>query len=102
MTPTPFKHATAAALYIALIISSIFTAEGYLSVVEDTIFMPMMMLSILVLSVALMGFLFFAEPVRLLTQGDAKAGTRFFLRTLGFFALYVLLAIALTFSFSYL
>lgn len=101
MTPHPAKNATAAALYIALIISGIFLAEGYLSSVEDTIFMPMMMLGLLVLSVATMALLFFAEPLRLLAQGDAKAGTRFFLRTLGVFALYVALGMALTLFFSY-
>ena len=101
MTPHPFKNATAAALYIALIISGIFMSEEHLSSVEDTIFMPMMMLGLLVLSVATMAFLFFAEPLRLLGDGKSSDGMRFFLKTLGVFALYVLLAIALTFFFSY-
>ncbi|MEK7510652.1 MAG: hypothetical protein AAB582_00235 [Patescibacteria group bacterium] len=100
MTPHPLKNATAAALYIALIVSGIFLGGPLLEPLEEAILLPMMMLGVLVFSVAAMAFLFFAEPVRLLTEGKAQDGMQFFLRTLGVFAFYVVLAIALAFFFS--
>jgi hypothetical protein len=68
MLKNPFVNALLAGGYIVggvLVMSTII--EG-ISGVEDTIIIPMTMLSLLVLSVAVMGGLFFFEPIRLLLE----------------------------------
>jgi hypothetical protein len=47
---------------------------------------PMIMLSLLVLSVSVMAFLFFYQPVVLLLDGKRDEALAFFLRTVGTFA----------------
>jgi hypothetical protein len=62
----------------------------------DNILMPMGMLALLVLSVAVMGFLFFYRPLALMLEGDHAEAAKFFLATLGIFALFTfgILAVA--------
>lgn len=68
---------------VVLLISlgSIFFGE------PDNILMPMGMLALLVLSVAVMGFLFFYRPLVLMLEGDHAEAASFFLTTVGIFAL---------------
>jgi hypothetical protein len=71
MLKNPFVNALLAGGYIVggvLVMSKII--EG-ISGVEDTIIIPMVMLSLLVLSVAVMGGLFFFEPIRLLLENKS-------------------------------
>lgn len=99
-TTTPLIHAGAAALYIMGVVSGIST----LSNVPDEnlgILIPIAVLSMLVLSVALMAYLFFYEPVRLLLDGRASEGLLFFGKTLGIFAGFVAVAIAALFAFAF-
>lgn len=58
-----------------------------------TVLIPMMMLSILVLSVSIMGYLFVYEPVRLLIEGERQKALAFLAHTIGFFACYSVLFI---------
>lgn len=99
MKPTPLRHASAAALYIVLIVSALFSFADRPEA-DVTILMPITMLSLLVLSAATMGYLFFFEPVRLALVGKTEEGVRFFMRTLGIFALYAALALAAPFFIS--
>ena len=85
----PFLHALGAALYIILIVSLMFNAEPILGDKEDTIFMPMAMLGLFVLSAALMGFLFLSEPLQLFLENKKNEAASFFLKTVGFFACFV-------------
>lgn len=91
MTLTPFRNAFAAAAYIVVIVSGISSLE-FLDGQEDTILIPMTMLSLLTLSAAIMGFLFFFEPIRLsMNKEHREEGLRFLAKTIGFFACFVLL-----------
>ena len=97
MTRSPFINAGAAFVYIALIVNGIFyfaQAGGP----EDTIIIPITMLSLLVLSVATMGYLFFYQPVLLLLAGKHKEGVTLFLHTLGIFACIIVVLLAILFS----
>ncbi|HYF29128.1 MAG TPA: hypothetical protein VEA36_02045 [Candidatus Paceibacterota bacterium] len=98
---TPFRHATAAALYIALLVTSVWSISTFFEP-KETILVPMAVLGTLVFSAALMAYLFFAKPLILFRDGKAEEGIRFFLTTLGIFMGYVLLAIVLVFALSYL
>lgn len=85
----PFLHALAAAVYIALIVF-LASAAGYaLKEKPDTIIIPMTMLSLFVLSAAVMGFLFVYEPVCLLVENKKQEALIFFGKTVGFFACFV-------------
>lgn len=99
-TTTPLVHAGVAALYIMGVVSGISTLHG---VPEENlgILIPIAMFSLLVLSVALMAYLFFYEPLRLLLEGRAREGLLFFGKTLGIFAGFVAVALATLFAFSY-
>lgn len=94
MLKNPFINALAAAAYIAVLVFVMGTFTSRIPA-EDTLFIPMAMLSLLVLSVALMAVLFFYEPARLFSQGEKEAALRFFLKTLASFAGFVVFFIAL-------
>ena len=85
MTKNPFLNALAALSYIALVVSLIF-----FGVIEDpddsTILGPIALLSLLTLSVAVMGYLFFFQPIRMYLEGEKAAAVKFFLHTLLIFA----------------
>jgi hypothetical protein len=90
----PFYNAIAAAAYIVTIVVGVFhTTAG--SGADNTIFAPIAMLSLLVLSVALMGYLFFVEPARMFMEGRKEEAMTFFLKTLGTFAGIALVFVAI-------
>lgn len=85
----PFLHAFAAIMYIVVVASIISATSG---TDKKTMLLPVIVLSLLVLSVAVMGFLFFYEPVSLFMENRKKEGTAFFLKTIGFFASFLIIA----------
>ncbi|OGJ09094.1 hypothetical protein A2356_01820 [Candidatus Nomurabacteria bacterium RIFOXYB1_FULL_39_16] len=94
----PFVYALAAAVYIVLIVSiinilTVFKPEGG----EEALIPMMMMLSLFVLSAAVMGFIFLSEPFRLYMEDRKQEGVAFFVRIVGFFACFVVLFLVLLF-----
>lgn len=85
----PFLHAFAAAVYIAFIVLLASVVGSVLKEKPDTIIIPMTMLSLFVLSTAVMGFLFVYEPVRLLVENKKQEALIFFGKTVAFFACFV-------------
>lgn len=85
MSRRPFLHAGAASLYIVLVVLCM-SAVSSVAGPEDTIASPMMALSLLVLSVAVMAYLFFYHPVVMLLDGKQEEAAAFFLKTVGAFA----------------
>jgi len=53
---------------------------------EETILIPIMMLSLFVLSAAVMGYLFLFQPAQLFIDGNKKQATTLFLSTVASFA----------------
>jgi hypothetical protein len=96
-TPTPLRNAIFAALYIAGIVSLINWFGTVFKDTQDSIMAPMVMLSLLVLSAALMGYLFVYEPLRLYMDGQKKEGFVFFWKTLATFACCALIFVVLLF-----
>jgi len=90
----PFLNALAAITYIATIVS-IISLTSSLAPKEDSIFAPIVMLSLLVLSVSLMGFLFFYQPFNLYTENHKQEAVSFFLKTIGFFACFMIIFLLL-------
>lgn len=85
----PFFYAFSAALYIAIIVLIGDKTSKLLP--KETILIPMGMLSLFVLSAAIMGFLFLSEPIQLYLDQKKKEAMIFFLKTVGIFACFVLI-----------
>ncbi len=85
MTKNPFINSLSATAYIAAVASFMFYGKGLFGK-GDTIFMPIMMLSLFVLSAAMMGYFFFFQPVRLYLDGEKKQAMDLFLKTIAIFA----------------
>lgn len=85
----PFLYASGAALYIVTIVLVATFLGSFLNNQNDTIIIPMTMLSLFVLSAAVMGFLFLSEPLYLLVENRKKEAIIFFAKIVGFFACYV-------------
>ena len=62
---------------------------------EDTILAPIAMLSLFVLSTAVMGFLFISQPLQMYLDGDKKSALKLFLQTMLVFAIIVLIIFVL-------
>ena len=87
----PFLHALGAALYIVGIVLVAQAVGSVLKHKPDTIIIPMTMLSLFVLSAAVMGYLFLAEPITLLIENRKREGILFFGKVVAFFACFVVL-----------
>lgn len=96
---TPLFHALAAAAYIGLI-SLFFFYGSSLFGPDDNALMPMAMLSLFVLSAAIMGYLFLYRPILTYLEGDKAAALSFFFKTTGLFAGITLVFFALAFLIS--
>ena len=92
----PFIHALLAAGYITILVLGASGISG-LFPTQDNIFMPMTMLSLFVLSAAVMGYLFLSEPVKLYIDGYKKEAVTFFTKTVGIFAGFVIIFLVLIF-----
>ncbi len=93
----PFIHALGAALYIVVVVFVMDTFGSFFEDKEETIIIPMTMLSLFVLSTAVMGFFFVSESMALLFEGKKKEAIIFFGKVLGFFACFVLVFLVLNF-----
>lgn len=93
----PFLYALAAALYIILIVLGINITSKINILPEKTIVIPMIMLSLFVLSALIMGFLFLYEPLQLYLENHKKEALSFFGKTVGFFACFIVLFLIIFF-----
>ncbi len=89
MTNNALINAGAAALYIAGGVLAGFYVAPHLGSLENTPAAPMLMISLLVFSVATMGYLFFYQPTVLLIAGKQQQALRLFLSTLAYFAVFI-------------
>lgn len=86
MIKSPYISALLASSYIVLLVSGVYFTSKYESEVRFEIVLPMIVLSILVMSVAIMAYLFFFRPLVLLLENKVKESARHFLTTLFSFA----------------
>jgi len=87
MKSNPYLSAIIAFLYVVLIVFVINTIASN-EASEETLLLPITMLSLLTLSVATMAYLFFGEPLKLCFSRDYKTATKFFYRMIGTFTLF--------------
>ena len=86
MSRNPYINALLAAAYIVFVVLLITYGPAYVRDKPDTILAPMAMLSLLVFSVALMGYLFFLQPVQMFLDGQKHEAVELFTNTLAVFA----------------
>lgn len=91
----PFIYALAATLYIIVIVLVVQAVTSVLKSQSETIIIPMTMLSLFVLSAAVMGFLFLSEPLYLLVENRKQEAIVFFAKVVGIFACFVALFVIL-------
>jgi hypothetical protein len=86
----PFTYAVLAGAYIVLVVGALQLITAT-TAVSRTLFVPIGVLGLFVLSVAVMGYLFLYEPLVLFSDGKRREGVTFFARTVGYFAALVAL-----------
>ena len=98
MTKNPLINAVSASGYIILITSVMNYITRTQGDKPDTPFAPVIFLSLLTLSVAVMAYLFFYQPLQLLLEGKKKEAVTLFTQTIGVFAVITVLGLILLFS----
>lgn len=98
MTKNPILNALSASAYIILVVSIMTFVTQPLRHKPDTFFAPIIFLSVLTLSVAVMAFLFFYQPLQLFIEGKKKEAVNLFVKTVGVFAAITVMALILLFS----
>ncbi len=97
MTTKPFYNAVLAAGYIVGLVYFVFTfvAQPNTPDSQTSLLVPIAMLSLFVLSAAVMTYLFLYEPLMLYFDNKRQEAVRFFLATVGIFALITLVFLGL-------
>lgn len=98
MSKNPIINALGASGYIILVVSVINFISSTQSDKPDTAFAPVAFLSLLTLSVAMMGYLFFYQPLQLFVEGKKKEGLKLFVQTVGVFAAFTITVLVLLIS----
>jgi hypothetical protein len=95
MSSNPYLNAVYASAYIMGVV--LLMSRFVDGAADNTILMPITMLSLLVLSVSVMAFLFFYLPASMLLEGRRQEALAFFTRMLGTFAAITVLLLATVF-----
>ncbi len=91
----PYLNALAAAVYISLVVLFMHYMQSIRHDTPDTFIDGLGMISLIVFSAAVMGFLFFYQPVVLLIENKKAEAMRYFLQTLGTFGIVTAIALIL-------
>ena len=95
MTKNPLLNALGATGYILLIVAIINTLSSMLRDTPDTAFAPVIALSLLTLSAAVMAYIFFYQPLLLVLDGKKKQAVTLFTKTVGIFAVFTTVGLIL-------
>lgn len=98
MSKNPIINAFGASAYIILVVTIMTFVTQPLKNKPDTFFAPITFLSVLTLSVAVMAFLFFYQPLQLFIEGKKKEAVNLFVKTVGVFGAITMMALILLFS----
>ncbi len=97
MSKNPLINAAAASFYILIVVTIMNLITQQLSDKPDTFFAPVTVLFMLTLSVAVMGFLFFYQPLLFVIEGKKKKAITLFVKTVGIFAVFTIIVLILLF-----
>jgi hypothetical protein len=99
MTKNPIYNALAALAYIVAIVLGI-TYMPTIQTPAQNLIMPILMLSLLTLSVAVMAYIFGYQPLVLFLDNKKKEGVSLFLKTVGIFGGVILILVVVYFIFA--
>jgi hypothetical protein len=92
MTKNPYLNALFALIYIVVIVLSFsFITDTEINTGIGQYTAPIIMLSLLTLSVAFMGYAFFFQPIKMYLDGKKKEAVSFFLKTIATFAILIVI-----------
>ena len=99
MVKNPFVNAVLAAAYIGVVvlIMNTFVDGPHEDVGQNVLLIPITVLSLFVLSAAVMGYLFLSEPLTLYFDGKKQEAVTFFFTTVAVFALITAAFVAMLF-----
>lgn len=86
MTKNPFYNALVAVIYIVLVVLVVNLVTD-IRALEESLLMPIMMISLFTLSAAVMGYIFCLQPLRLYLDGKKEEGISLFVKTIIIFAI---------------
>lgn len=95
MLKNPFINALLATLYITLVVFVMWNVADMTGDKEETLLIPMAMLSLFVLSAAVMGLLFIYTPAKMFFDNQREEALTFFFKTLGTFACFAIVFVLL-------
>ena len=98
MTKNPYLNALCAGAYIVAVVLLITYGPAFVREKPDTIFAPMAMLSLLVLSAAFMAYVFFFQPVLMYVEGQKREAIDLFTKTLAAFAVITGIVVIIAFT----
>ena len=98
MSKNPIINAVSASLYITLIATIMNFVSHALKNKPDTFFAPVAFLSLLTLSVSVMAYLFFYQPVQLFLKGNKKEALKLFVQTVLAFGVITSIVATLVFT----
>ncbi|HBD24543.1 MAG: hypothetical protein A2566_03685 [Candidatus Zambryskibacteria bacterium RIFOXYD1_FULL_40_13] len=98
MTKNPYINALVAGAYIVFVVLLVTYGPTFVRDEPDTIFAPMAMLSLLVLSVAFMGYTFIFQPTLMYIDGQKREAITLFTKTLLVFAVITAVIVLVAFS----
>jgi len=91
----PFLNAIAAAAYIGIVVLFMHFIESTRHDTPDTLLDGMGVISLFVLSAAMMAFLFFYQPIVRLLENKKAEAIAYFLKTLGLFGVITVVVLIL-------
>ena len=86
MFKNPLVNALSASAYIILVVTVMNLVTQPLRNKPDTLLAPITILFVLTLSVVVMAYLFFYQPLQLFIEGKKKEAVDLFVKTVGIFA----------------
>ena len=98
MSKNPVINAVGASAYIILVVTVMTFVTQPLKNKPDTFFAPITVLFVLTLSVAVMAFLFFYQPLQFFIEGKKKEAVNLFAQTVGVFGALTAVVLILLFS----
>ncbi len=97
MSKNPIINALSASVYIILVVSIMTFVTQPLKNKPDTFLAPIIVLFMLTLSVVVMAFLFFYQPLQIFIEGKKKEAVKLFIQTVGIFAVFTVVVLTLFF-----
>jgi hypothetical protein len=97
MSKNPLINAFSASAYIFIVVSVMTLITQPLRNKPDTFFAPVMVLFVLTLSVAVMAYLFFYQPLLYFIEGKKKEAVELSVKTVGIFAVFTIIVLSLFF-----